>query len=72
MRSPALSLPRSHVMLALQAANNETGVLQPVPAAAEIIHAAGGYLICDAVQAAGKSACRFQSLGSRRNCAFGA
>lgn len=53
-----------HVMLAVQAANNETGVLQPVPAAAEKIHAAGGYVVCDAVQLAGKSDCRFQSLGA--------
>ncbi len=42
------------VMLALQAANNETGVIQPIAAAAEMIHAAGGFLVCDAVQAAGR------------------
>lgn len=43
-----------HIMLALQAANNETGVVQPVAAAARRVHAAGGYVVCDAVQAAGK------------------
>ncbi|MGH6794902.1 MAG: cysteine desulfurase family protein [Methylocella sp.] len=42
------------IMLALQAANNETGVIQPVAAAAKMIHAAGGLLVCDAVQAAGR------------------
>jgi cysteine desulfurase len=35
-------------------ANNETGVLQPVDEAADLAHAAGALLFCDAVQAAGK------------------
>lgn len=52
------------VMLAVQAANNETGVIQPVAAAAERVHAAGGMLVCDAVQAAGKIACDFTALGA--------
>ena len=34
-------------------ANNETGVVQPVAQAAAIVHAAGGLLHVDAVQAAG-------------------
>jgi cysteine desulfurase len=51
-------------MLALQAANNETGVVQPVAAAAAMIHAAGGLLICDAVQAAGRIDCDIGSLGA--------
>lgn len=42
--------------LALMAANNETGVLQPVAEAAERVHRAGGLLHCDAVQAAGRIA----------------
>jgi cysteine desulfurase len=50
------------VMLALQAANNETGVIQPVAAAADMVHAAGGLVICDAVQAAGRIACDLESL----------
>lgn len=41
-------------LLALQAVNSETGVVQPVCAAAEMIHAAGGALICDASQAVGR------------------
>jgi cysteine desulfurase len=52
------------IMLALQAANNETGVVQPVTAAAAMIHAAGGFLVCDAVQAAGRIDCDIGSLGA--------
>ena len=51
------------VMLALQAANNETGVIQPVAAAASIVKAAGGVAICDAVQAAGKIGCDINDYG---------
>jgi cysteine desulfurase len=42
------------IMVALQAANNETGVIQPTAAAAELVHAAGGLLVCDATQAVGR------------------
>jgi len=52
------------VLLALQAANNETGVIQPVAEAAARVHDAGGALVCDAVQAAGKAACDFSALGA--------
>lgn len=41
-------------LAAIQAANNETGVLQPIAEAAALVHAAGGVLICDAAQAAGR------------------
>jgi cysteine desulfurase len=41
-------------MLALQGANNETGVVQPVGEAAALIHSAGGVLVCDAVQLPGR------------------
>jgi cysteine desulfurase len=40
--------------VALMAANNETGVIQPIFEAAELTHEAGGWLHVDAVQAAGK------------------
>ncbi|HTJ02984.1 MAG TPA: cysteine desulfurase family protein [Methylovirgula sp.] len=49
-------------LLALQAANNETGVIQPVAEAAALVHAAGGAVICDAAQAAGRIACDFTAL----------
>ena len=40
-------------LVSLMLANNETGVVQPVAQAAAIVHAAGGLLHVDAVQAAG-------------------
>lgn len=43
-------------LLSLLAANNETGVVQPVAEAARRVHARGGRLHCDAVQAAGRLA----------------
>jgi cysteine desulfurase len=45
-------------------ANNETGVVQPVAAAAEIAHAHGALLHCDAVQAAGRLAVSLTDLGA--------
>ncbi len=54
--------PRALVSLML--ANNETGVVQPVAAAAAIVHAAGGLLHVDAVQAAGRIACDMTDLGA--------
>jgi cysteine desulfurase len=41
-------------LVALQAANNETGVVQPIAEAAAKVRAAGGWLHVDAVQAAGR------------------
>ena len=41
-------------LVAIQLANSETGVLQPIADLAAIVHAHGGTLICDAVQAAGR------------------
>jgi len=41
-------------MLALQGANNETGVLQPVAEAAGLVHAADGIVVCDSVQLPGR------------------
>jgi cysteine desulfurase len=52
------------VMLALQGANNETGVIQPVVEAAALIHAAGGIVVCDAVQLAGRAPCLMSELGA--------
>lgn len=42
------------VMLALQYANNETGVIQPVREAADLVRAHQGLLMVDAVQAPGR------------------
>jgi cysteine desulfurase len=41
-------------LVSVMAANNETGALQPVREAAQIVHAAGGLLHVDAIQAFGK------------------
>lgn len=41
-------------LLALQLASNETGAIQPVAEAAALVHARGGLVVCDAVQAAGR------------------
>jgi len=41
-------------LVAVQLANNETGVIQPVAEIAAIVKAAGGVLVVDAVQAAGR------------------
>ncbi|MCW2275250.1 aminotransferase class V-fold PLP-dependent enzyme [Rhodoblastus acidophilus] len=51
-------------MLALQAANNETGVIQPVAEAAAFVHEAGGVVVCDAVQALGRVDCGFAATGA--------
>jgi cysteine desulfurase len=45
-------------------ANNETGIVQPVAEAAAIVHAAGGLIHVDAVQAAGRIACDVAALGA--------
>jgi len=49
----ALPVPGATALVAVMAANNEVGTVQPVAAAAEHAHAAGAPLLCDAVQAAG-------------------
>ena len=54
--------PRALVCLML--ANNETGVIQPVAEAADLVRAAGGWLHVDAVQALGKIAIDFGELSA--------
>lgn len=44
----------SPALVSVMAANNETGVLQPIAETAEVVHEAGGVLHVDAVQALGK------------------
>jgi cysteine desulfurase len=48
------ALPREVTVISVMLANNETGVLQPVPEVARRAHALGARVQCDAVQAAGK------------------
>jgi cysteine desulfurase len=54
----------SRVLVSIMLANNESGVVQPIAAAAEIVHAAGGLLHVDAVQAAGRIPCDINALGA--------
>ena len=51
-------------LVSLMVANNETGAIQPVAEAAEIVHAAGGILHSDAVQAAGRMPLDMGELGA--------
>jgi cysteine desulfurase len=51
-------------LLALQAANNETGIVQPVAEAAAKVRATGGATVCDAVQAFGRTLCTAASLSA--------
>ena len=47
---------RGPALVAVQHANNETGVIQPIAEIAALVAAAGGLLLVDAVQSAGKLA----------------
>jgi len=49
----ALSRP-GRAVVAIHHANNESGVIQPIPEAARLVRAAGGWLHVDAIQSAGK------------------
>lgn len=51
-------------LVCLMLANNETGVIQPVAEASNLVRAAEGLLHVDAVQAAGKIAVVFSALGA--------
>ena len=57
-----VNTPRPLVSLML--ANNETGIVEPVAEAAAIVHAAGGLIHVDAVQAAGRIPCDMTALGA--------
>lgn len=58
------TLDRSRALVCLMAANNETGVVQPVSEAANLVRSAGGWLHVDAVQAAGKIPLDVMALGA--------
>jgi cysteine desulfurase len=51
------------VMVSVQLANNETGVIQPVAEVARLVHEHGGLIHTDAVQAAGKIPVDLAALG---------
>ena len=52
------------VMVSIMLANNESGVIQPIAKAAEIVHSAGGVLHVDAVQGPGRIAVDMDTLGA--------
>jgi cysteine desulfurase len=54
----------SAALVSIMAANNETGAVQPVAEAAEIVHSAGALLHVDAVQAIGKTPFDIKALGA--------
>lgn len=51
-------------MVAIMLANNETGIIQPIAEAAEIVKAHHGLLVVDAVQAAGRIEIDIKALGA--------
>jgi len=54
----------SPALVSIMAANNETGALQPVAEAAELVHMAGGLLHVDAIQAFGKIPLNINTIGA--------
>jgi cysteine desulfurase len=59
-----LAALRGRALVSIMAANNETGVIQPVAQAARLVHAAGGLLHVDAVQATGRIGCDINAMGA--------
>ncbi|WP_099868187.1 cysteine desulfurase family protein [Pararhizobium haloflavum] len=51
-------------MVAVMLANNESGVIQPIAAIADLVRAAGGILVVDAVQAAARIPFSMAELGA--------
>lgn len=59
-----LAALRDRALVSIMAANNETGVIQPVAQAAGLVHSAGGLLHVDAVQAAGRIGWDINAMGA--------
>jgi cysteine desulfurase len=57
-----LAAKGSRPLVSIMLANNETGVIQPVAEAGQMVHAAGGLLHVDAVQGAGRIPLDINSL----------
>jgi len=52
------------ILVSIMAANNETGALQPIEQAAEMVHASGGLLHVDAIQVLGKLSFDINNMGA--------
>jgi cysteine desulfurase len=59
-----LEASTGRALVSVMLANNETGIVQPVSQAAALVHAAGGVLHVDAVQAVGRIPCDIRELGA--------
>jgi cysteine desulfurase len=59
-----LAQHNGRALVSVQVANNETGTIQPVAEAAALVHARGGMLHSDAVQAAGRIPVDIAGLGA--------
>ena len=59
----SLAEDEAPALVCVMAANNETGVLQPVREVVDIAHAHGALVLCDAVQAASKIEVDFSGWG---------
>ena len=65
------SLRADTILVCVMYANNETGVIQPVKAIAQLSHDAGALYMCDATQAAGKIEIDVDALGIDILCMSG-
>jgi len=63
-RLEAMLVREPPALVSVMLANNETGAIQPISRVAPIVHAAGGLLHVDAVQAFGRMAIDLSELGA--------
>lgn len=59
----AMLAGRPPALVSVMLANNETGAIQPIPEAAALVHASGGLLHVDAVQALSKIQINIKEMG---------
>lgn len=62
------SITERTILVSIMYVNNETGVIQPVKQAAEIVHRKGSIMMCDATQAIGKVNVDIQKEGIDLMC----
>ncbi len=64
LRGGLQALAETPPLVSVMAANNETGVIQPIPEIAAMVHDAGGLLHVDAVQVAGRIRSDINEMGA--------